>query len=174
MSGPGVIRTVTHLAMNLRACSRALTRADVVSRHGRLFAQQTRLGSSQAHHDSHAETETYPSEGFSLAFWRRTILFFGGAFAFYQFAPSASSAEEQVNALTRYLTIPREEGKRVSDGHLALAKAGADARILTDGATKPPVIRLRNPAVFENASPHCLGVGQQADLSDLRVKTDGQ
>ncbi|KAJ1304418.1 hypothetical protein OPQ81_005566 [Rhizoctonia solani] len=158
--------------MNLRACSRALPRAGVASRSGRSFAQQTRLGSSQAHHDSHAEPETYPSEGFSFAFWRRTLLVAGGAFAFYQFAPSSASAEEKVNALTRYLTISRDETKRINDNHLVLAKADADARILTDGATKPPVIRLRNPTVFENASPHCLGVGQQADLSDLRVKTD--
>ncbi|CAE6435417.1 unnamed protein product [Rhizoctonia solani] len=160
--------------MNLRACSRALPRAGLVSGSGRSFAQQTRLGSSQAHNDSHAESETYPAEGFNLAFWRRTILVVGGAFAFYNFAPSASAAEEKVNVLTQYLTISREEGKRVNDGHLVLAKADADARILTDGATKPPVIRLRNPSAFENASPHCLGVGQQADLSDLRVKTDRQ
>ncbi|CAE6480591.1 unnamed protein product [Rhizoctonia solani] len=112
--------------------------------------------------------------GFSFAFWRRTILVVGGAFAFYQFAPSASVAEEKANALTQYLTTSREESKRVSDGHIVLAQADAEARILTDGATKPPVIRLRNPAVFENASPHCLGVGRQADLADLRVKTDRQ
>ncbi|CEL61051.1 hypothetical protein RSOLAG1IB_04291 [Rhizoctonia solani AG-1 IB] len=160
--------------MNLRACSRALPRVGVASRAGTSFAQQTRLGSSQAQHDSHADSETYPSEGFSFAFWRRTILVVGSAFAFYSFAPSASSAEEKVNALTRYLTTSREEGKRVSDNHLVLAKADADGRILTDGANKPPVIRLRNPSVFENASPHCLGVGRQADLSDLRVKTDRQ
>ncbi|QRW21363.1 hypothetical protein RhiXN_06352 [Rhizoctonia solani] len=160
--------------MNLRACSRALPRVGTVCRSGRSFAQQTRLGSSQSHHDSHADTETYPPEGFNFAFWRRTVLVVGGAFAFYNFAPSAASAEEKVNALTQYLTISREEGKRATDTHLALAKADADARILTDGATKPPVIRLRNPTVFENASPHCLGVGQQADLSDLRIKTDGQ
>ncbi|CAE6357098.1 unnamed protein product [Rhizoctonia solani] len=159
--------------MNLRACSRALARAGVVSRQGS-FAQQTRLGSSQANHDSHAEAETYPSEGFNFAFWRRTILLVGSGFAFYYFAPSASSAEEKANALTQYLTTSREDSKRVHDGHLVLAKADADARILTDGATKPPVIRLRNPTIFENASPHCLGVGQQADLSDLRVKTDRQ
>ncbi|KAG8763782.1 hypothetical protein FRC11_012785 [Ceratobasidium sp. 423] len=160
--------------MNLRACSRALPRAGVASRPGRSFAQQTRLGSSQAPHDSHVDTDTYPAEGFNFAFWRRTILVVGGAFAFYQFAPSASSAEEKVNSLTQYLTISREDSKRINDSHLVLAKADADARILTDGATKPPVIRLRNPTMFENASPHCLGVGQQADLSDLRVKTDRQ
>ena len=83
--------------------------------------------------------------GFNLAFGRRTILVVGGAFAFYNYAPSSAVAEEKVNALTQYLTISREESKRVNDAHLVLAKADADGRILTDGATKPPVIRLRNP-----------------------------
>ncbi|KAF8756863.1 hypothetical protein RHS01_03997 [Rhizoctonia solani] len=104
-----------------------------------------------------------PPEGFNFAFWRRTVLVVGGAFAFYNFAPSAASAEEKVNALTQYLTISREEGKRATDTHLALAKADADARILTDGATKP---RSSGYAIQR--------VGQQADLSDLRIKTDGQ
>ncbi|KAF8608659.1 hypothetical protein BDV93DRAFT_518727 [Ceratobasidium sp. AG-I] len=162
--------------MSLRACSRALPRAGIASTSGRSHVQKTRLASSDAHHDHHGspgEQESYPAEGFSFAFWRRTALFFGGAAAFYKFAPSAQSAEESVNALTQYLTVPREISKHANDSHLALARESADARILTDGATRPVMHRLRNPTLFEHASPHCLAVGQQADLSDLRVKADG-
>jgi hypothetical protein len=83
--------------------------------------------------------------GFSFSFWRRTILFVGGAAAFYQFAPSAQSAEESVNAITQALTVSREQVKRANDTHLALAREQADARILTDGATMPTIRRLRNP-----------------------------
>ncbi|KAG9112301.1 hypothetical protein FRC07_007933 [Ceratobasidium sp. 392] len=111
--------------------------------------------------------------GFSFAFWRRTLLVVGGAAAFYQFAPSAQSAEESVNAITQALTVSRDRVKQASDNHLALAREQADARILTDGATMPVVRRLRNPMIFEQASPHCLAVGQQADLSDLKIKPEG-
>ncbi|KAG9089809.1 hypothetical protein FRC06_001379 [Ceratobasidium sp. 370] len=83
--------------------------------------------------------------GFSFAFWRRTILVVGGAAAFYQFAPSAQSAGESVNAITQALATSREHVKQVSDHHLALAREQADARILTDGATMPVIRRLQNP-----------------------------
>ncbi|KAG8709786.1 hypothetical protein FRC08_018056 [Ceratobasidium sp. 394] len=161
--------------MLLRACSRTLPRAGVASTSRRTLVQ-TRPASSDAHqdhHDHHGEQEVYPAEGFSFAFWRRTILLVGGAAAFYQFAPSAQSAEESVNTITQALTTSREHVKRVSDHHLVLAREQADARILTDGATMPIMRRLRNPGIFEQASPHCLAVGQQADLSDLKIKPEG-
>ncbi|KAG8698682.1 hypothetical protein FRC09_007089 [Ceratobasidium sp. 395] len=160
--------------MILRVCSRSLPRAGIAS--VRRTPAQTRLASSGSHHDhhdNHAEQEVYPSEGFSFAFWRRTLLVVGGAAAFYQFAPSAQSAGESVNAITQALTTSRDRVKQASDNHLALAREQADARILTDGATMPIMRRLRNPTVFEHASPHCLAVGQQADLSDLKVKPEG-
>ncbi|KAB5595176.1 hypothetical protein CTheo_1464 [Ceratobasidium theobromae] len=159
--------------MSLRAFSRALPRVGYTSASSSPFVQ-ARLVSSGAHHDSHAEQETYPPEGFNFAFWRRIILVAGGAAALYKFGPSAEAAGENINALTQYLTVPREHNKRAHDIHLELVRVDADARILTDGAKRPAMIRLKNPTSFENASPHCLPVGQQADLSELRVKADGQ
>ncbi|QRV79315.1 hypothetical protein RhiJN_07330 [Ceratobasidium sp. AG-Ba] len=133
--------------MSLRAFSRALPRAGVAPASRRCLIQ-TRLASSDSHHDhhdSHAEQEVYPAEGFSLAFWRRTIVIVGAAAAFYQFAPSSESTAEKINALTEALTLSPERTKKISDQHLLLAKQQADSRILTDGATMPVMRRLRNP-----------------------------
>lgn len=77
--------------------------------------------------------------------------------------------------LTRYLAHNKpssEESKLNADKLLALKKELADETLLLSDAHRPVLLRLSNPGTFEQASPHKISVGSQADLSDLKVKSN--
>ena len=83
--------------------------------------------------------------------------------------------EGQEPFLTRYLAHNKanaDESKANSDRLLALKKELADETLLLSDAHRPTLIRLSNPGTFEQASPHKISVGTQADLSDLKVKSN--
>ena len=45
-------------------------------------------------------------------------------------------------------------------------------RLISQDAQRPPIYRMRYPESFERASARGLTAGSQADLSDLKVRSD--
>ena len=54
---------------------------------------------------------------------------------------------------------------------LQLKKELADETLLLADAHRPKLIRLSNTGTFDQASPHKISPGSQADLSDLKIKS---
>ncbi|BGP25254.1 NADH-ubiquinone oxidoreductase [Rhodotorula toruloides] len=139
-----------------------------------------RPASTHAH--SAAETEYYPPETFNKPFWRNLSLIAVGTFLYSRYAPddALQKVEDAVdertpNWLSRYLShnfgVDGSQYKERNDEHIQLVKKQADAKLLTQSATKPVMNRIRYVGSFEQASPYNIEIGSQADLSDLIVKS---
>jgi hypothetical protein len=91
-------------------------------------------------------------------------------------ALAAQAKNESTPLITRLLARDMAGNADVwterNDKHLKLSAEAADTRLLFQEAERPKVFRLRSPSSFENASPHVVPVGSQADLSDLKVKSE--
>ncbi|KAL1409094.1 hypothetical protein Q8F55_005918 [Vanrija albida] len=136
---------------------------------------------------THANTE----ETFFDAKWATRALLVSAAVLLWPYLPARPTAaaspslapdaaeKEAADApsfITRAIASGTKEdaanwAKR-NDKHLELARAQADDKILVQEAERPKVWRLRYPSAFEQASPHAIAVGSQADLSDLKIKSD--
>ncbi|KAI0048304.1 hypothetical protein FA95DRAFT_1605397 [Auriscalpium vulgare] len=140
-----------------------------------LARSQRRLASTSAHdehhHDEHHDSAQYPKEGFTSAGWRYTILGALGVVAFYKWAPSQGDD----NFVTRYIEhyyTPKEAWEALNNKHLELSTQVQETVHLVQDARRPPIIRYRHPQSFEKASPYNIPVGQEVDLSGLKVKGD--
>ncbi|GAA6023419.1 hypothetical protein JCM8202_001432 [Rhodotorula sphaerocarpa] len=124
---------------------------------------------------------------FNAPFWRTLSLAAIGAFLYSRLAdrsdavPSASDlahkVEDQVPPyLTRYISHNLAPGadkyKERNEKHLELAKQAADDKLLFQEAERPRIRRLRYLGAFDQQSPNNVQVGKQADLSDLKIKSE--
>ncbi|WOO82640.1 uncharacterized protein LOC62_04G006122 [Vanrija pseudolonga] len=136
---------------------------------------------------SHADTV----ETFFDAKWATRALLVSAAVLLWPYLPerptSAASpslapaaAEKEATSAPSFITRAIASGTKEdaenwakrNDQHLALTREQADEKILVQEAERPKVWRMRYPSSFEQASPHGIPVGSQADLSDLKVKSD--
>ncbi|EST08467.1 hypothetical protein PSEUBRA_001885 [Kalmanozyma brasiliensis GHG001] len=172
-----------------RAPALAVSTAPIRSLHSTRIA---RAGASS----SSSTAEDYPSENFGAPIWRWTFLGAVAVFGLYRIStlhadphPSRASSsgrsapgnesEDNLHVegekpwLTRYIenwTTPSSVWKERNARHLELVKEKAEERLLFQDAERPPVHRLRYTQIFEQASPHAVAPGSQADLSDLKIK----
>ncbi|KAG1474856.1 hypothetical protein G6F56_000095 [Rhizopus delemar] len=65
-----------------------------------------------------------------------------------------------------------EQNDNINTAQLVAAEAAAEYKLFAQEAQRPPIYRMRYPEFFERASARGLITGQQADLSDLKVKHD--
>ncbi|EPQ29242.1 uncharacterized protein PFL1_02997 [Pseudozyma flocculosa PF-1] len=144
---------------------------------------------------SSAEDE-YPPEGFTSPIWGYTLLAGLAGAGIYRLstlhadphpsrasssgrsAPGNESDDELPKPwLTRYIehwTTPSSVWKERNLRHLEMAREKAEERLLLQDAERPPVHRLRFPQTFEQASPHNIAPGTQADLSGLKIKRSSE
>ncbi|UZJ51201.1 hypothetical protein CBS101457_000521 [Exobasidium rhododendri] len=179
-----------------RAWHRALLRPSSCATPSSIRCMHSSRIARAAQSSHHEEEEHYPSEGFNSPIWRNTLLLAIASAGIYRFSithadphPARSSSsgrsapgnesEDDTNDddnrpfLTRYIdyySTPAQFWKERNERHLDFVREKAEERLLFQDAERPPVHRLRYANTFEQASPHCLAVGAQADLSDLKVK----
>ncbi|KAL7420946.1 hypothetical protein Q5752_004900 [Cryptotrichosporon argae] len=141
-----------------------------------------------AHGHDHADSSANTTETFLNPTWRNTLLLTFAAVLIYPYLPSpkAASASPSLSPagladarkkdapyLTRLLARLTPDAAlwtERNDRHLELTKEAAGTRLLFQEAERPKVWRMRYPSAFEQASPHAIPVGSQADLSKLEVK----
>ncbi|WVR08806.1 hypothetical protein IAU60_005864 [Kwoniella sp. DSM 27419] len=146
-----------------------------------------------AGHEDHGhgaeDSDAYTTESFFTPGWRNTLILVTASILIYPYLPSPSSStvspsldpatfsqsakDKDLPWITRWLANNTPEAKvwqERSDKHLELTKEAAETKLLFQEAERPKVLRMRYPSVFEQASPHNIAVGSQADLADLKVQ----
>ncbi|KAK0517765.1 hypothetical protein OC834_006169 [Tilletia horrida] len=158
-------------------------------------SSQPAQGSSPGAHQEEAHEE-YPREDFSSPFFRNVVVFGIAIGVVYKVsniheglhASRASSsgkssfqdaehAEKAKPWLTRYIehhTTPTSVYKEANAQWLEAAQKTAETKLLLQDAERPPVVRLRHIGSFEAGSPFGILPGSQVDLSDLKIKKDGE
>ncbi|WWC72797.1 uncharacterized protein I206_106761 [Kwoniella pini CBS 10737] len=147
-----------------------------------------------SHDDSHhghgeGAEDAYTTESFFTPFWRNTLILTTISILAYPYLPSTSTnttspsldpetwskstKDNSLPVVTRLLaqiTPKAEVWTQRNDKHLELSKEAAETKLLFQEAERPKVLRMRYPSSFEQASPHNIAVGSQADLTDLKVQ----
>ncbi|TIA83899.1 hypothetical protein E3P94_01564 [Wallemia ichthyophaga] len=137
-----------------------------------LSSSAVRQGSSAGGYDDGSGEEYAPASLLSPS-WLR-LFGFAAASVVGLSAYSSMHTEGQEPFLTRYLAHNKpspETSKANADKLLALKKELADDTLLLSDAHRPRLLRMSNPGTFEQASPHKISPGSQADLSDLNIKS---
>ncbi|KAF9451251.1 hypothetical protein P691DRAFT_663632, partial [Macrolepiota fuliginosa MF-IS2] len=107
---------------------------------------------------------------FATPFWRNALILAGLAVVAYKYAPEPGDNVYLTRWIAMY-TTPAEQWLELGAKNTAQKEVVAENTRLTVSAKSPPVHRYRYPQSFEQASPFLVGVGTQADLSDLVVKS---
>ncbi|KAF9264240.1 hypothetical protein L218DRAFT_901106 [Marasmius fiardii PR-910] len=135
-----------------------------------------RHGSTNTHHDEHhgeLDNTVYPKEGFSSPVWRNTVIVSVLAYVAWQYAPEPNDEAYITQWITMYKT-PKEKWLEMNATHAAQSREVAEQVQTFDLGVAPPVHRLRFPQLIDQASPFCNGVGMNADMSDMKVKKEGE
>ncbi|KAK1224225.1 hypothetical protein PQX77_012882 [Marasmius sp. AFHP31] len=135
-----------------------------------------RHGSSSTHHDEHHEehdSTVYPPEGFSSPVWRNGVIVSVLAVLAWQYAPEPSEEAYLTRWMAMYKT-PKEKWLAINASHTAQSKQIAEQVETFDLGVSAPVHRLRFPQLLDQASPFCNGVGLNVDMSDVKVKREGE
>ncbi|WWD20913.1 hypothetical protein CI109_105391 [Kwoniella shandongensis] len=179
---PGVLaRTARAPAAGVRSFASSSSRRAGPDDHGHGH------GSGSAAEDSDA----YTTESFFTPAWRNTFILLTASILIYPYLPSPSSSpispsldpdafkkaskDSSVPYVTRWLagiTPEAKVWKERNDKHLELSREGAETKLLFQEAERPKVWRMRYPSSFEQASPHNVAVGSQADLSGLQIRAE--
>ncbi|KAF5351820.1 hypothetical protein D9756_007373 [Leucocoprinus leucothites] len=125
-----------------------------------------RRWASTGHGEEHG---SFPKEDFATPFWRNAIIVAGLAAVAYKYAPEPGDNVYLTRWIAMY-TTPAAQWLDMNAQNTALRAEVAENTRLTTSAKQPAVHRYRYPQSFEQASPFLVGVGTQADLSDLVVK----
>ncbi|KAF7730715.1 hypothetical protein EC973_001664 [Apophysomyces ossiformis] len=123
---------------------------------------------------SNANTQEFPAETFGK-FWRNVALVAAAGVVWFKVDEHITGAGEQKHPFTKWIEAvmtPSEENDRLTAVTLDAAGKIADYRLVTQEAQRAPIYRIRNPESFERASPRALSAGLQADLSDLKIRSD--
>jgi len=67
---------------------------------------------------------------------------------------------------------PEKEWRRLNEKHFEQVLEAADDNRFNQSIERPAIHRTRYPEAFERAAPNNIGVGSQADLSDLKIRYD--
>ncbi|KAJ8663040.1 hypothetical protein O0I10_001217 [Lichtheimia ornata] len=116
--------------------------------------------------------ESFPEESFNSSIWRNTVIAVAAGALWLRFD---NSSEDNKHLFTKWiegLMTSSEKMDSLSNEALAQAEKLAEYRLIAQDAQRAPIYRMRYPEGFERASPRGLIAGQQADLSDLKVRTD--
>ncbi|SCV69684.1 BQ2448_1078 [Microbotryum intermedium] len=132
------------------------------------------------HHVDHNAGDVFPEEGFNAPFYSKIAFAAVAAFVLLRISPATNStpseAQDEKPYMTRYiehnLTPKVEVFKEYNRRHLEMALGAAQDKLLFQEAERPRVTRMRNPGMFDQASPHAIPVGSQADLSNLVIKSE--
>ncbi|KAJ9097391.1 hypothetical protein QFC20_006215 [Naganishia adeliensis] len=165
-----------------------------VARATRSAPQVRGISSSRVVRGGHAAPESAgesatTNESFMTPTWRNTAIATALALIIYNTFPSppkhATSPSTDPEYTTRtaqtlpwfsrvlaQITPKAKTWTERNEKHLKMAMEAADDRLLFQEAERPRIHRLRNPGIFESASPNCVIVGDTIDLSDLVVKGD--
>ncbi|KXN90220.1 hypothetical protein AN958_04710, partial [Leucoagaricus sp. SymC.cos] len=107
---------------------------------------------------------------FATPFWRNALIAAGLAVVAYKYAPEPGDDVYLTRWIAMY-TTSAEKWLEMNAAHTAQTAEEAENSRLMMSAQRPPVHRYCYPQAFEQASPFLVGVGTQADLSDLVVKS---
>ncbi|SCZ89263.1 BZ3500_MvSof-1268-A1-R1_Chr9g10348 [Microbotryum saponariae] len=140
------------------------------------------------HHVDHNAGDVFPEEGkdavfspcFNAPFYSKIAFAAVAAFVLIRMSPATnpttSESQDEKPYITRYiehnLTPRAGVFKEHNQRHLEMAIAAAEDKLLFQEAERPRVRRMRNPGMFDQASPHAIPVGSQADLSNLVIKSE--
>jgi len=155
------------VSFQLLPSSMSLARARFLGFTRSKLAVPFRRHASSGHGEGHA---SFPKEDFATPFWRNALIVGGLAVVAYKYAPEPGDNVY----LTRWIAMytPRPEAwLDLNAKHTAQQEIEAENSRLMTSARQPPVYRYRYPQSFEQASPFLVGVGTQADLSNLVVKS---
>ncbi|KDE02437.1 hypothetical protein MVLG_07005 [Microbotryum lychnidis-dioicae p1A1 Lamole] len=132
------------------------------------------------HHVDHNAGDVFPEEGFNASFYSKIAFAAVAAFVLLHLSPATNSTtsefQDEKPYITRYIEhnlTPRAGAfKEHNQRHLEMAIAAAEDKLLFQEAERPRVRRMRNTGMFDQASPHAIPVGSQADLSNLVIKSE--
>ncbi|KAI9313533.1 hypothetical protein BX666DRAFT_2030315 [Dichotomocladium elegans] len=125
------------------------------------------------HHDT--TNAVFPEETFNANIWRNAVLAAIAGVAWYRIDQHITDLGEEKHPFTKWIEYhmtPAAEKDKFNNEALDRASQLAEYRLIAQDAQRAPVYRMRYPEAFERASPRGLVTGQQADLSDLKVRTD--
>ncbi|KAK7035275.1 hypothetical protein VNI00_012042 [Paramarasmius palmivorus] len=125
------------------------------------------------HHAEEHDNTVYPKEGFTSPAWRNGVLATALAIAAYQYAPEPSEDAYLTQWLKLY-TTSSETWLDMNARHTAQSKDSAETTELFNNGAQPVMHRLRFPQLLDQASPFLNGVGMNVDMSDVKVKRDGE
>ncbi|WVF67806.1 hypothetical protein IAT40_002567 [Kwoniella sp. CBS 6097] len=162
-----------------------------ISTSPRRSAAQGHDDHSHGHGQEAGDSDAYTNESFFTPVWRNTFILVTASILIYPYLPSPSSSttspsldpetfsqiakskDSSIPWLTKKLADITPKAKvwtERNDKHLELTKEAAETKLLFQEAERPKVLRMRYPSAFEQASPHNIPVGSQADLTDLKVQ----
>ncbi|KAI7863078.1 hypothetical protein BDF14DRAFT_1847593 [Spinellus fusiger] len=120
--------------------------------------------------------EIFPVEGYNSSLWRNTILAIVGAVVLYRVGEHVTDQGEEKHPLTRWIEYrmmtTSSEMDRKNTEFLSAAEEKTEYRLIYQEAQRAPIHRMRYPESFERASIRGLTAGGNADLSDLKIRTD--
>ncbi|WVQ95423.1 hypothetical protein IAU59_002520 [Kwoniella sp. CBS 9459] len=187
------LRSLVRPTTSLRAAAQLNAAATAAARRS-ISTSPRRSAGHDDHSHGHAETgdsDAYTNESFFTPVWRNTFILVTASILIYPYLPSPSSSttspsldpetfsqiakskDSSIPWLTKKLADITPEAKvwtERNDKHLELTKEAAETKLLFQEAERPKVLRMRYPSAFEQASPHNIPVGSQADLTDLKVQ----
>ncbi|OZJ04473.1 hypothetical protein BZG36_02680 [Bifiguratus adelaidae] len=132
-----------------------------------------RVGTTQRSYASQSNTADprFPEETFGKIWRNAALLVLVGA-TWYQ-VDKALARSHGGHPITQWLKdnmTKEDEWQRINEKHLEQAVSAAEDKLLFQEAQRAPIFRMRYPESFEQASPHAISVGSQADVSDVNVK----
>ncbi|GAA5815351.1 hypothetical protein MFLAVUS_008858 [Mucor flavus] len=125
--------------------------------------------------ESKQAAQHFPEESFGGNAWRNGVIAVVAGVAWYRIDQHITHSGDEKHPFTKwieYRMTPSEENDSINQANLAGATAAAEYKLFAQDAQRAPIYRLRYPESFENASPRGLITGNQADLSDLKIRTD--
>ncbi|CAO3651367.1 unnamed protein product [Cunninghamella echinulata] len=145
-----------------------------VNRASRLGSSVKTMKRTYASEASKSAGEEFPAETFGTSAWRNTAIVVALGAVWYNVDESISNAGNK-NVITKWienLMTPSDENDKINEGYLNNSNKLAEYRLIYQEAQRPPIYRMRYPESFDRASPRALTAGNQADLSDLKIRND--
>ncbi|KAI8096260.1 uncharacterized protein BX664DRAFT_323486 [Halteromyces radiatus] len=118
--------------------------------------------------------EQVPGETFATSAWKKTAIVVAIGAVWYNVDQSISNAGNK-NIITKWVETAMtssEENDKINASFYNHSQTLADYRLIYQDAQRAPVYRMRYPESFERCSPRALTAGAQADLSDVKIRSD--
>jgi hypothetical protein len=112
--------------------------------------------------------------GFNSAAWKLGVVGVVGLLVWYEWDQRIQQ-QGQTNPIAKFFADYFPSATLWEDRnaqHYRLVQSAAQDQLLVRTMTRPPIRRLTDTMAFDRGSPFGVPVGSQADLSDLKIRTD--